>query len=106
MSKIGLDPHIHAPARLQLCAVLAALQEVEFQVLRDELGVSDSVLSKHIKVLEEAGYVGQRKGALNGRWRTWVRLKGAGRKAFGAHIQALKVLASIADMPAPDDDAD
>jgi DNA-binding HxlR family transcriptional regulator len=33
------------------------LQEAEFQVLRDELGVSDSVLSKHLKQLEDAGHV-------------------------------------------------
>jgi len=45
---------------------LTPLQEVKFQVLRDELGVSDSVLSKHLKQLEEAGYVAFRKGAVNG----------------------------------------
>ena len=55
------DTVIHAPNRLQICAFLSPLEEAEFQVLREELAVSDSVLSKHIKQLEEAGYVKQRK---------------------------------------------
>ena len=86
---------IHAPNRLQICAFLAPLEEVEFQVLRDELDVSDSVLSKHIKQLELAGYVKQRKSKIDGRQRTWVRIVKKGLKAFEYHIEELKRLANI-----------
>lgn len=86
---------IHAPNRLQICAYLAPLQEVEFQVLRDELGVSDSVLSKHIKQLEQAGYVKQRKSKIEGRQRTWVRIVPEGMHAFEAHVEELKRLVNI-----------
>ena len=86
---------IHAPNRLQICAFLAPLKEVEFQVLRDELDVSDSVLSKHIKQLEQAGYVKQRKSKIDGRQRTWVRIEKQGRQAFDAHIEALKRIVNI-----------
>lgn len=96
MSKAQLDTIIHAPKRLHLCAILAPLDEMEFQVLREELGVSDSVLSKHIKQLEDAGYVVLRKAAVNGRQRTWARLTGKGRKAFNSHIQALEEIAALA----------
>ena len=41
MTKPRFDNVIHAPNRLQICAFLAPLQEAEFQVLRDELNVSD-----------------------------------------------------------------
>ena len=69
------DTLIHTPNRLQICEFLAPLQEAGFQVLRDELGVSGSVLSKHIKQLENATYVKQRKRKLNGcRQRTWLSL--------------------------------
>jgi hypothetical protein len=44
-----LDAVIHAPNRLQICAVLTPLEEAEFQMLRETVGISDSVLSKHIK---------------------------------------------------------
>jgi DNA-binding MarR family transcriptional regulator len=92
------DTVIHAPNRLQICAFLAPLEEAEFQVLRAELDVSDSVLSKHIKQLEEVGYVKQSKRKLNGRQRTWVRLTAKGRRAFGCHVEELRRLVASADI--------
>jgi DNA-binding MarR family transcriptional regulator len=75
---------------------LAPLEEAEFQVLRETIGISDSVLSKHIKQLEEVGYLKMRKGAANGRQRTWVRLTGRGRQAFAAHVAALQEIVACA----------
>ena len=95
MATARFDPIIHAPNRLQICAFLAPLQEAEFQVLRDELDVSDSVLSKHLKRLEDAGYVKFRKGAVNGRQRMWAALTSSGRKALASHVEELKRLAGI-----------
>ncbi|WP_220149772.1 transcriptional regulator [Sphingomonas aracearum] len=92
----SLDPVIHAPVRLQACAILSSADEVEFALLRDALEVSDSVLSKHLKQLEEAGFVKVRKAAANGRQRTWLSLTAAGSKAFAAHVRALQALASTA----------
>ena len=95
MAKARFDTVIHAPNRLQICAFLSPLQEAEFQVLRDELDVSDSVLSKHLKQLEEAGYVKFRKSAVNGRQRVWATLTNSGRKAFASHVEELKRLAGV-----------
>jgi DNA-binding MarR family transcriptional regulator len=61
-----------------------------------ELGVSDSVLSKHISKLENAGYVTLRKQSVNGRQRTWAALTSLGRRTFDAHIEELKRLADLA----------
>jgi DNA-binding MarR family transcriptional regulator len=97
MTKAQLNTIIHAPNRLQICAFLTPLQEAEFQVLRDELDVSDSVLSKHLKQLEAAGYVAFRKGTVNGRQRMWAGLTKAGRKAFSGHVAELKRIAGIID---------
>jgi DNA-binding MarR family transcriptional regulator len=96
-----LDAVIHAPGRLQICAVLSAADEVEFGVVRDGIGVSDSVMSKHVKQLEEAGYVKLRKAALGGRQRTWLALTGAGRKAFAGHVAELTRLAGLAGVSVP-----
>ena len=93
MTEALLNTVIHAPNRLRICALLTPLQEAEFQVLRDELGVSDSVLSKHLKQLEQAGYVAFRKGAVNGRQRMWAGLTKSGRDAFSGHVAALNQLA-------------
>jgi len=86
----GLDETIHAPHRLRICAFLAATDEAEFSALRDLLGVSDSVTSKHLKVLEQAGYAKVSKPTGRGRVKTWVSLTPAGRTAFAAHVDALR----------------
>jgi DNA-binding MarR family transcriptional regulator len=96
MSLPGLDPLIHAPVRLQICAILSATDEAEFALVREETGVSESVLSKQVKLLEEAGYVKIRKAILASRQRTWLALTSAGRRAFATHMQALTRLAEAA----------
>lgn len=90
MEKSRFDPIIHAPNRLQICALLAPLEQVEFRVIRDELNVSDSVLSKHIKQLEDVGYIQQKKNKVNGRARRWFHLTHKGRSAFELHVSELR----------------
>ena len=97
MTEALLNTIIHAPNRLKICALLSPLEEAEFQIIRDELDVSDSVLSKHLKQLEEAGYVAFRKGAMNGRQRMWASLTKTGRVAFAKHVRALTDIVSSAD---------
>jgi DNA-binding MarR family transcriptional regulator len=92
-----LDPHLQAPARLKLVTMLTAVSEAEFAVLRDRLEVSDSVLSKHLAALGEAGYVRVRKGVHLGRRTTWASLTTRGRTAVGDHVAVLRAL--IADVP-------
>lgn len=87
-----LDPVIHAPNRLQMCCMLAQADTIDFATVREALDVSESVLSKHVKTLEEAGYVGVRKAASDGRQRTWLSLTSAGRKALKGHMRALKAM--------------
>ena len=89
------DTVIHAPGRLQICAILSSLEDAEFGMIRDAIKVSDSVMSKHLKQLEEAGYVKLTKAAENGRQRTWIALTPAGRKAFSAHVAELQRLAAM-----------
>jgi DNA-binding MarR family transcriptional regulator len=81
------DPLIHPITRLSICGLLAAGADwVEFAALRDAAGISDSVLSKQSRVLEDAGYVEVRKGAIGRRPRTWFRLTAQGRQAVQGHL--------------------
>lgn len=81
------DPLIHPITRLSICGLLAAGADwVEFAALRDAAGISDSVLSKQSRVLEDAGYVEVRKGAVGRRPRTWFRLTAEGRQAVEGHL--------------------
>lgn len=87
-----LDPVIHAPNRLKICAMLATSAELDFRLIKGELDVSDSVLSKQLKSLEDADYIRTRKRPHNGRPRTWVSLTKKGLSAFEAHVEALKAI--------------
>jgi DNA-binding MarR family transcriptional regulator len=94
---VAIDPHIHPPARLQLLTTLTAVSEAEFVTLRDALGVSDSVLSKHVSALAAEGYVRSRKGVHDGRRTTWIGLTARGRKALRAHVAALRAMIDAVD---------
>jgi DNA-binding MarR family transcriptional regulator len=90
---VGLfDPLIHAPHRLQICAMLDTVDKVEFAFLRDRLDVSESVLSKQVKALEDAGYVKVSKATREGRVRTWAAFTKTGRKAYRDHVAALRAI--------------
>ena len=88
-----LDELIHQPVRFSIVATLAASSEAEFGFVRDTVQISDSVLSKHVTLLEDAGYVHVKKGYVGKRPRTWLRLTPAGQAAFTAHLTALRAIA-------------
>ena len=99
MTEPLFDEVVHAPQRLRILAMLDAISgDVEFSALRDALGVADSVVSKHLKVLADAEYVSLRKAATIGRQRTWVRLTPRGSDAYAAHVAALReIVASLSE---------
>jgi len=97
------DPLIHPITRLSICGLLAAGADwVEFAALRDAAGISDSVLSKQSRVLEDAGYVDVRKGAVGRRPRTWFRLTARGRQAVAGHLAWLARLEEAVSAGTPE----
>lgn len=86
----AFDETIHAPHRLRITAMLATVDGLDFGVVRDAVGVSDSVLSKQVKVLEDAGYVKVSKVKRSGRTWTTLALTNAGRRAYDGHLAALR----------------
>lgn len=95
----GLNDIIHQPVRLRIMAALAALkagEEVDFIYLRDLLQVTDGNLGAHLRKLEEAGYINVSKTFVERKPRTYAAITAAGRKAFQAHMEALKVILAAA----------
>jgi DNA-binding MarR family transcriptional regulator len=88
------DEIVHAPNRLQICAVLSAVSSADFAAVREGLGVADSVLSKHIRVLHEAGYIDVHKSTCASRVRTSMSMTAAGRAAYDGHLAALRAIVS------------
>ncbi|PPG01912.1 hypothetical protein C5E06_14625 [Pseudoclavibacter sp. RFBI5] len=95
---------IHAPLRLRICGLLRSVDELEFAVVRDALAIDDAKLSKHIKVLTDAGFVSLRKersaSRADSRRLTWVKLTPVGSIAVEAHLAALSAIANGADFDA------
>ncbi len=97
------DEVVHAPNRLRICALLASVTDAEFATIRDSLGVADSVTSKQLKVLVDAGYVRVSKSTgRGGRVRTWASLTPTGRQAFEGHLVELRRLTLAAGVAPPD----
>lgn len=88
----GFDPLIHAPKRLRIMAILRGFDDVTFARLRDRLELEPPDLSKQLRALQEAGYLRTRKTGRGPGSRTWVSLTRAGRRAYDAHVEALREL--------------
>jgi DNA-binding MarR family transcriptional regulator len=89
---LDLDETVHQRVRLGILAVLSEASECTFPVLREELQLTDGNLSRHLRVLEEAGLLEIRKGYEGRRPCTWVRLTGKGRTALHDELTALERL--------------
>lgn len=76
--------------------MLAAADAIEFSTLRDSLDVSDSVLSKNLKTLTDAGYIKLVKRSARGRQRTWASILPDGRRAPTNHLAALREMTDMA----------
>jgi DNA-binding MarR family transcriptional regulator len=93
-----LDDDVHQRVRLGILANLAGVARVDFTYLRDELGVTDGNLGRHLEVLEDAGFVAMTRSTGPGRPRTWIKITKAGRDALRREVEALRqILASTAD---------
>lgn len=89
----ALDDLLGHPVRFSMVALLAAADRVDFSFVRDHVEVSDSVLSKQMSALEQAGYIKVKKGFVGKRPRTWLSLTGEGRRVFNRHLAALREIA-------------
>jgi len=87
-----LDPVIHAPVRLQLVSLLAALpfgEELTFGRIQELLTLSPGNLSTHLRKLEDAGYLAVTKAFRERTPVTSVSLTPGGRDAYAAYRTGL-----------------
>lgn len=103
MTTPRFDELIHPSTRLSIVAMLAAADWVEFAFLREQLGLSDSALSKQLSTLEEHGYLRTERPVSDHRRRLRARLTRTGRSAFHGHVAALRAIVDRAEPPSGDE---
>ena len=92
MSLADLNEKLTAPKRLAAMGLLASARRVEFSYLRDQLQLSDSDLSKQLKVLVDADYVTSKRTGKGKTRASWFSITPLGRQALDNHAAALRQL--------------
>lgn len=87
----GLDRIIHEKVRLGiLTSLIAHPKGLVFGDLKQLCGVTDGNLSRHLQVLEEAGFVAIAKSFENNRPQTMCRITPEGRKRYLRYLGVLE----------------
>lgn len=85
-----IDDIIHSRIRLAIMAVLIAVDEADFNFLKEKVQATDGNLSVHLKKLEEAKYIEVTKLFVDRKPQTRYKLSEDGRKAFEAYVEQLE----------------
>lgn len=94
--RFRLEASLAHPVRFSIVGALAAVERSSFGDLRDDLQITDSVLSKQIAELEREGFVRVSKGFVGKRPRTTLSLSGEGLRRWRAHLESLRQIAGTA----------
>jgi DNA-binding MarR family transcriptional regulator len=76
--------------RLAIMSVLFVREGVDFNDLKEILGVTDGNLATHIAVLDRHKYLNVKKSFVGRRPRTTYTITESGSKAFAGHVDALE----------------
>jgi DNA-binding transcriptional ArsR family regulator len=85
-----VDRLIHEPARLMVVALLAAVEEADFQYLHQSTGLTKGNLSVHLGKLENAGYIAIQKSFRGKYPLTICRLTDRGRDVLDDYRKLMK----------------
>ncbi len=87
----GLDRTIHEKARLSiLTSLMTHPTGLAFGDLKHLCGLTDGNLSRHVKMLHEAGLVNIQKGYENNRPHTTCQITSSGQKQFLEYVAVLE----------------
>jgi len=76
--------------RLSMMTILYKEESVSFNRLKKVIGGSDGATYTHLKKLEEAGYIDQKKEIIGSKVQTFYSLTGNGRELFQKYIRFLE----------------
>lgn len=88
----NLDKAFENRVRLGIMSALVVNESLDFNQLKDLLGVTDGNLSTHLKSLEKNKYISVKKTFRNRKPNSNYKSTDRGRRAFERHIQAIENL--------------
>lgn len=87
-----LDKAFENRIRLGIMSALVVNSHLDFNALKELLGVTDGNLASHLKNLEKSGYIRFKKEFLNRKPHTRYYSTDTGEIAFKKHIHAIEKL--------------
>lgn len=88
----GLHKAFESRIRLGIMSSLAVNERLDFNSLKEYLGVTDGNLASHIKALEKEAFIGVEKSFVDRKPNTKYYMTKEGRNAFNDHLKALEEL--------------
>jgi DNA-binding HxlR family transcriptional regulator len=85
-----IDNFIHSRIRLAIMAVLASVDEMDFNSIKKAVNTTDGNLSVHLKKLEENGYIKIEKKFINRKPLTTCCLTKKGEQSFSDYIATVE----------------
>lgn len=86
----GINKAFESKVRLGIMSVLMVNQEIDFNSLKELLGVTDGNLASHTRALETLEYIVIRKQFVGRKPKTTFARTKKGEKAFQVHLEALE----------------
>jgi DNA-binding MarR family transcriptional regulator len=88
----GLHKAFESRIRLGIMSALAVNDSLDFNSLKEYLGVTDGNLASHAKALEKENFIAVEKSFVGRKPNTRYYMTPAGKTAFLRHLQALELL--------------
>ncbi len=86
----NLNKTFDSRVRLGIMSTLMVNDAINFNDLKELIGVTDGNLASHIKSLEDSAYIKVNKGFIGRKTNTTYAVTKSGEKAFQQHLAALE----------------
>lgn len=88
----NINKLLESKVRLGIMSMLVVNDNMDFNSLKQMLGVTDGNLASHVSALEKSKYIKINKTFIGKKPNTSYSVTAAGKKAFNEHLDALEQL--------------
>jgi DNA-binding MarR family transcriptional regulator len=89
---VNINKLFESKVRLGIMSMLLVNESVDFNSLKQHLGLTDGNLASHMTALEKSKYVKVNKSFIGKKPNTTYSVTAGGRRAFNEHLDALEQL--------------